>query len=143
MKTILDLLVVSVLFLIGIVFWIMALKSIFATSVEEFYEKILGQKTTDLPSSIKYVILSLYKLSGFGFIFPAIALTFFPLIFYFHAPRYVIYSLLCVPYVSFLGIFISHLYLAKKVEEKTHFKQTITLIVIYTILIILLIILGM
>jgi hypothetical protein len=103
--------------IIGFISLTMAFKSLFSEKFIPFHEKAAGISLDRLAQPLQYVIRSLMKTSGLGFLATGLLLLIFPIVNYFEPESFVKYAIPSIALFYCAGLFLVNysLYLKTKV----------------------------
>jgi uncharacterized membrane protein YvlD (DUF360 family) len=103
----------------------MAYKSLFAKKYLVFHEKAASIEWTKIDKRLQYVILTLMRISGLGFLVIALLMLVFPIVNYFIQDEFVRFS---IPFLAFIfcsGLFIINYSLYKFTKSMTPWKGSL------------------
>ena len=106
MKSALSFISIFLYLIVGIICLVMAYKSIFSKKYLSFHEKAAGKPWESLNEGLQYVILTILKVSGFGFLVVALLLITFPIFNYFMPHTFIKYSTPIVSFIYCFGLFL-------------------------------------
>ena len=125
MKEILNIISSVLYFLAGIICLLMAYKSMSAKRYLPFHEQAAGKSWESIDKPLQYVIITILRISGLGFLVVFLLLTIFPVVNYFKPYAFIKYS---IPIISFLfcfGLFIFNYKLFRKTNARTPWKGSL------------------
>ena len=120
-----EILTIVIYGFVGVISLIMAYKSLFAKKYLAFHEKAAAIEWTQLDVRLQYVILTLIKISGLGFLVTALLLLIFPIVNYFVQDEFVRYSIPVLAFIFCSGLFIINYFLYKQSKSKTPWKGSL------------------
>lgn len=133
MKEAFSIISIALYFIVGIISLVMAYKSLFSKKYLSFHEEAAGKSWDDIDKPLQYVILTILKISGLGFLVTGLLLTIFPIVNYFKSDMFVKYSIPIIAFIYCFGLFVFNYYLHKKTKTNTPWVSSI--IVMFIILI--------
>jgi hypothetical protein len=119
MRDVFDIASTILYFILGIVCFLMAIKSILSKRYLPFHEEASGKSWDSIDKSLQYVIITILRISGLGFFIIFLVLTILPIFNYFRPDPFIKYF---VPIISFIfcsGLFLFNYLLFKKTKAKT------------------------
>jgi hypothetical protein len=117
----------------GVISLIMALKSIFSKKFLPFHEMAYGRPWEDIEKNLQYVIITLLKISGLGFLTVALLLLSFPIFNYFIPNLYCKYAIPLIALLFCTGLFIFNIKLFKKTKAHTPWKNSLYVMIVIII----------
>jgi len=125
MKEIIRIIPIVLYFLVGMVCLVMALKSLLSKKFLPFHEQATGKPWEDMEVRLKFVILSLLRLVGLGFLIISILLMVFPVVNYFLSETFLKYSIPGLALIYCIGVFAVNYLLHKDTKADTPWKGSI------------------
>jgi len=120
-----EILTIGIYGFVGVISLIMAYKSLFAKKYLVFHEKAASIEWTKIDKRLQYVILTLMRISGLGFLVIALLMLVFPIVNYFIQDEFVRFS---IPFLAFIfcsGLFIINYSLNKFTKSMTPWKGSL------------------
>lgn len=120
-----EILTIGIYGFVGVISLIMAYKSLFAKKYLVFHEKAASIEWTKIDKRLQYVILTLMRISGLGFLVIALLMLVFPIVNYFIQDEFVRFS---IPFLAFIfcsGLFIINYSLYKFTKSMTPWKGSL------------------
>jgi len=114
---------------VGFIALIMAFKNIFSKTLLPFQEKASSTAWIEVDDKLQYVILTLMRISGLGFLIIAFLLLVFPIVNYFKHDAFLMYSIPILSFVYCLGLFFANYSLHKHTRSKTPWRGSLFAIV--------------
>lgn len=133
MKEALSIISIALYFIVGIISLFMAYKSLFSKKYLPFHEEAVGKSWDIIDKPLRYVILTILRISGLGFLVIGLLLTIFPIVYYSKPDMFVKYSIPIIAFIYCFGLFIFNYYLHKRTKSNTPWVGSI--IVMFIILI--------
>ena len=133
MKEVFSIIPITLYFIVGIICLSMAYKSFFSKKYLPFHEKAAGKSWDNIDKPLQYVIITILRISGLGFLVIGLLLTIFPTINYFKPDIFVKYSIPIISFIYCFGLFVFNYYLHKKTKANTPWIASV--IVMFIILI--------
>lgn len=125
MKEILKIMPILLYVIVGIISLIMAVKSLYATMFLPFHEKAANKPWDEIDKPLQFVILTLLRLAGLGFLIVSILLLVFPIINNFIPNNSYKYSIPFVALIFCTGLFFVNYSLYKKTKAPTPWKGSL------------------
>jgi hypothetical protein len=119
MREVLSIVSVALYFLVGAICLVMAYKSFFSKKYLPFHEEAAGESWDNLSKPLQYVILTILRISGLGFLVVGLLLIVFPCVYYFRPDTFVKYSIPVIALIYCIGLFLFNYYLYKKTRANT------------------------
>ncbi len=123
--------------LIGAISLIMAFKSLFSQKFLPFHEAAYGKPWDDVEKNLQYVLITLLRISGLGFLIVALLLLTSAVVNYFEPNIYLKYVIPFIALIFCTGLFIFNFILFKKTKAKTPWKNSLYVMVVIIICIII------
>ncbi len=117
-------------FIVGVIRLIMAVKNIFAKSFLPFHKKSSNIPWNIIEDPLKIVILSLMRLSGFGFLIIFVLLIIFTGINFYTQNNIYKYAIPVIALIYCVGLFLNNYVLYKKTKANAQWKGSIWTIAI-------------
>ena len=119
--------------IVGVISLTMAYKNIFANRIIPFQEQAAGKSWNDIEKGVQFVIITLMKVSGLGFLVIALLLMIFPVVNYFDNNSFVQYVIPVISLLYCFGLFLFnyHLYIQTKVS--TPWKRSLYAAIIISV----------
>jgi hypothetical protein len=133
MKEVFSIISVALYFIVGVICLVMAYKSIFSKKYLPFHEKAAHKAWDNIDKPLQYVILTILRVSGLGFLVVGLLLIIFPSVNYFRPDTFVKYSIPVIALIYCIGLFLFNYYLYKKTEADTPWIGSIVAMVIILI----------
>jgi len=111
--------------IIGYIALNMAFKNLVSKKWIGFYEKAVTTSWDSLENPLKYVILSLMRVSGIGFLMVAILLLVFPVLNYYRHDTLLKVIIPAIAFLFCLGLFIVNYKLQKQTKSVTPWKASL------------------
>lgn len=137
MKDVLTMVPLALYSVVGIVSFLMAYKSIFFPKFLPFHEEASGKSWESIEKNLQYVILTLMKVSGLGFLTMGILLVAGSVYLYFSPGIFLRYFIPFISLVYCSGLFLVNFWLFKKTKAKTPWKGSLYSMLILVIALIL------
>jgi uncharacterized membrane protein YqjE len=112
-------------FLVGIICFFMAFKSLSSKKFLPFHEQAAGKPWNEIDDPLKLVILSFLRLSGLGFLIVSILLLVFPIVNYIAPNIFYEYSIPVIALIYCMGLFIVNYLLYKNSRADTPWKGSL------------------
>jgi len=133
MKEVYSIISVALYFIVGIICLVMAYKSFLSKKYLPFHAEAAGEPWDNLSKPLQYVILTILRISGLGFLVVGLLLIIFPCVNYFRPVTFVKYSIPVIALIYCIGLFLFNYYLYKKTEANTPWIGSIVAMVIILI----------
>ena len=133
MREVFSIISVALYIVVGIICVVMAYKSLFSKKYLPFHEEAAGEPWENLSKPLQYVILTILRVSGLGFLVVGLILIIFPPVNYFRPDTLVKYSIPVIALIYCLGLFLFNYYLYKKTGANTPWISSIIAMVIISI----------
>jgi hypothetical protein len=111
--------------IVGVISMVMAVKNIFSTKFLPFHEKAANKTWGEIDNPLQFVILTLLRLAGLGFLVVSILLLVFPIINYFIPNNFYKLSIPFVALIFCTGLFFVNYSLYKKTKAETPWKGSL------------------
>jgi hypothetical protein len=125
MKEILLIIPVVLYIIVGAISLLMAFKNLFAKRLLPFHEKASGKRWDEIEDPMKFVILSMLRLVGLGFLIMAIILLVFPLLNYFIPNEFYKYFIPGIAFIFCTGLFVINYSIYRKTKADTPWKGSL------------------
>lgn len=112
-------------FFIGIISFMMALKSVFSKKYLPFHEKAAGKPWNEIDRPLQIVILSILRLGGLGFLMMSILMVVCPLVDIFAPSIFYKYFIPILAFIYCTGLFANNYYLYKKTKADAPWKGSL------------------
>jgi hypothetical protein len=119
MKEVFSIISVALYFIVGVICLVMAFKSISSKKYLPFHEEAAGKAWDNIDKPLQYVILTILRISGLGFLVVGLLLIIFPCVNYFRPDTFVKYSIPAIALIYCLGLFLFNYYLYRKTKANT------------------------
>jgi len=119
MKEVFSIVSVALYIVVGVICLTMAYKLFFSKKYLPFYEEAAGEPWDNLSKPLQYVILTILRISGLGFLVVGLLLIIFPCVNYFRPDTFVRYSIPVIAFIYCTGLFLFTYYLFKKTRANT------------------------
>jgi hypothetical protein len=133
MKEILGIVSVILYFIVGVICLVMAYKLFFSKQYLPFHKEASGQAWDNIDKPLQYVILTVLRISGLGFLVVGLLLIIFPFVNYFRPDTFVKYSIPVIALIYCIGLFLFNYYLYKKTGANTPWVGSIVAMAIIVI----------
>ena len=133
MKEVFSIISIALYFIVGVICLVMAYKSIFSNKYLPFHEEAAGKAWDNVDESLQYVILTILKISGLGFLVVGLLLIIFPCVNYFRSDTFIKYSIPIIALIYCIGLFLFNYYLHKKTGANTPWIGSVIAMVIILI----------
>lgn len=117
-------------FVVGLICIAMAKGSLFSNQLLPFYEKAINKTWNEIEKNTQYLILSFVRFIGFGFLVIGLLLLSYPFIMFFYPNIIYKYVIPGLSLVFLAGLLYSHFYLYKMTKSATHWKESVSVIVL-------------
>ncbi len=105
MKEVFSIISVALYFIVGVICLAMAFKSISSKKYLPFHEEAAGKAWDNIDKPLQYVILTILRISGLGFLVVGLLLIIFPCVNYFRPDTFVKYSVPVITLIYLPGAF--------------------------------------
>ena len=119
MKEIFSIISVALYFIVGIICLVMAYKSFFSKKYLHFHEEAANEPWDNLSKPLQYVILTILRISGLGFLVVGLLLVIFPCVNHFRPDTFFKYSIPVIALIYCIGLFLFNYYLYQKTGANT------------------------
>jgi hypothetical protein len=137
MNEILKIIPLVIYFFIGAVSAVMALKLLLSGTFLPFHEAAYGKPWEGIEKHLQIVIITLMKISGFGFLTIAFLLIIFPIYNYYQPNLFLKYSIPLIAFIFCSGLFIVNFNLFKKTKAQTPWKNSLIVMILIVMSIII------
>jgi len=133
MKNIFEITSIVLYFIVGLVCLRMSFKLLSSDKFLPFHEKAAGKPWDALEEPIRYVIVTLLRISGLGFLVVALMLLTFPLANLVFKDSFITFSLPVISSIFCVGLFAFNYSLYEKTNTRTPWKGSIIAIIILVV----------
>jgi hypothetical protein len=133
MKEVFGIISVALYLLVGVICLVMAYKSFSSKKYLPFHEEAAGKAWDTIDKPLQYVILTILRISGLGFLVVGLLLIIFPCINYYRPDTFVKYSIPVIALIYCIGLFLFNYNLYKKTGANTPWIGSIVAMVIISI----------
>ncbi|MGA7161098.1 MAG: hypothetical protein WBZ48_08845 [Bacteroidota bacterium] len=130
MKEMLSVVPIALFFLVGVISSVMAFKSLSSKKFLPFHEKAASKSWSELEDPFKFVVLSLLRLGGLGFLVISILLIVCPILNYYFPNIFYEYLIPLIALIYCTGLFLINFSLSKSAKANTPWKESIYAMVI-------------
>ena len=130
MKDFLQIILVVLYFMVGLIGFVMACKSIFARKYLSFHEKAAGKSWDEIEKPLQSVIVSLLRLGGLGFLTVSILLIIYPIADHFIPNVFYRYAIPATAFIFCSGLFANNYILHKRTRADTPWKGALYAMII-------------
>ena len=120
-----EILTIVIYGFVGVISMIMAYKSLLANKYLTFHEKAASIEWKEIDERLQYVILTLLRISGLGFLMIALLMFIFPIVNYFIHDEFVRYSIPFLAFIFCTGLLIINYSLYKHTKSMTPWKGSL------------------
>jgi hypothetical protein len=125
MKEMFRIMPIVLYFIVGIICLVMSFKSFSSDKFLSFHEKAAGKTWNEIEDPLKFVILSLLRLGGLGFLIVSVLLMVCSIANYFIPNVFYKYSIPIIALIYSIGLFINNYLLYKNTKANTPWKGSL------------------
>ncbi len=125
MRDILKIVPTVLYFFVGVISLVMAYKSLFSRKFLPFHEKAAYKHWDEIEDPLRFVIMSLLRLSGLGFLITSILLMVCPIVNYYVPNAFYKYSVPVIALIYCTGLFVINYALYRDTKANTPWRRSL------------------